>query len=682
MIMFKNRFTELCIILFVFAAPLLHSGERENLDRVLNALEKTPYERRYLLADNGGFGSSILVKNIADTSEAPITFVAAVPLYADFAVSSALDLIKKIRANDTNANILVAFLGDERNSVGADLGGISHKGLRDLLTLAGMPENWVLCYVDIDEKPEKIIIRHGISRYVTPLDIVKPLPELFKSHDIPWYFRIRHNGIYKLGLVEGSRALSIAWNDEINGVVLSGHVKQQSLTDDLHIGKFTVSDYAVSEEKFADCLFEYAGLLTNSPIKGGRYYSHFRLPGGKALFINEGLTAGFLIIIIGFLLVFYLFRSAPFNAILVFNLKLFRRFIWFFIILLPLLVFSVRISGLFYSVLLRILNPAGNVLNNAGAFFTVLLGALIFLLPSPALDFIRIPRQAMFFSVSAVIFSIMGFFFAAFLDFSYVPAFLWAFLFVFIGSLNKNHIVVFLCVLMIPVFAFDTVFNIIEAGSTKLAELLITSDWKHFDTWIASVITALFLLPFFLLLRRALLLRSSSGRLEPKQKRKIGMLIIPGLITLVLIAMVLQILFLPAKILPERRFYKAADDGDLSLTIDSTMFQDSRIITLRITAKETPVRFDVIIESEYNNSLPPVYSAPVPFFRENGGRRIRFSLGENPPNPLVMEIVVSEVFMGRLSAAALYNTWIPSLDPGGEPKTDDYILGISGSIGL
>ena len=680
--MISKRFFLLWLILMVFTPLLLFSGEKENLDLVLKVLDNIPRERRSLLADNGGFGSSILVRSVSDTSEDPLTFVVAVPLNADFAVACAIRLAEKIQTGYTKTNIIAAFLGDEENSITGDLGEVSHKGLRDLLTLADMPENWILCYIDINEAPEKIIIRHGISGYVAPLEIMKPLPRLLNSHDIPWNFKIRHNGIYKLGLVEGPQALFIAWDNEINGFVLSGLAKQKRAMGGGPIAKFLYSDDTVSEEKFADCLLEYADLLTSPVIMGDRYYSHFRLPGGKAMFISEGLTAALLLIIVAILLIFYLFSSARFNAVLIFNFKLFLKYFWFFLILLPLLVFSVKISGILYSILLVALNPVGNVLNNTGAGFALLLGALFFLLPAPALDFIRIPKRPQFFSVSAIIFSTLGFFFAAFLDFSYVPAFLWAFLFVFIGSLTKNYIGVFFCIIMIPVFALDWVFNIIETGSTRAAELLITSSWKNPDAWIASVITALFLLPFFLLLRRGYLMWHSSKHHKRKPKRKSRLLVIPGLVLIVLSAMILQILILSAETQPERRFYAVKDNENLSISMDSILFQDSRIITLRITAEETPVRFDMIIESENGISLPPVYSAPVPFFREEGGRKISFSLGENPPNPLIMEIVVSVEFSGKLSVTALYNAWNPVLDPLGAPVTDDYILGLTGSISL
>ena len=685
------RLLVLLIILFILAPVFPHAGElsttplpatkfpaqdevsrvQENLDRVLGDLNAAAYERRYLLADYGGFGSSVMVRNAVENTDAPLTLVVAIPLHADYAVTSALSLAQKIQADTTpgSANIIIAFLGDEENALGADMGGIPHKGLRDLLALADIPENWVLCYIDINEPPERIMIRHGIRGYIAPLEIVKPLPELFRSYEIPWFFKIRHNDIYKLGLVEGPQALYFALDADINGFVLSGE---------------GTGENTVSAEVFSDCLFEYAGTLSGPIIGGDSHYSHFTLPRGKAFFISAGLAASLLIIVFGLFLFYVLFNPSRFHIILIFNIKLFLKFSWFFLLMLPLMVFSVKISGLLYSILLNLIKPNESITNNAGAGFTVLLALFIFSLPSPLLDFIRFPKRARFYGISSVIFAALGLLFAAFLDFSYVQVFLWAFFFVFLASLLKIPVLVFLCVLLIPVFAVDTVFNIMETGSTKLAELLITSDWKAPDTWVTAIMTALFSLPLFLLIRRGILLFKESKQRGPKltYSRKYRLVFIPILIAIVLTIMSLHVLMLPEIPVPERRFYASAEQAGLLCAFDSIRFQDSRIITVNIEADEDPVRFDVRLQSKNNSSLLPLYSSPVPFTREDGGRKLSFSLGENPTNPLIMEIVVPLEFDGMLYATALYNKWKPGLDPGETPKTDDYILGLTRSIDL
>ena len=678
----KSRFLFFSILFFALFTNSLPGQVREepesHQNHVTQALGNLPYENRTLLSDYGGFSSSILVRNTAETQESPITFVLAAPLEAEFAVNTALTVIKKLKMDDVSINILVAFLGDEKNVLPGDLGGSSHKGLQDLLTLSDMPENWVLCYLDIKEAPEKLLIDHGYGEYIAPLDLVKPLSQVFESNEMQWSFRIRHNEIYKVGLADGPEALSIAWNSEINGFVLSGTRNKL-----LSIQK------VISEETLADCLIDYAKTLSFSTVKNDRHYSYFTLPFLGAFFVSDGLTVALMLITIGVFLLFVLVHSARYNAILLFNIRRFFGFIWFFLLLLLLMVISLKISGLLYSLLLKTLNPlilssADGALNYAGAGLTVLLAALVFCLPYPVLNYVNLPRKVQFYGVSSIIFIIMGLFLSVFLDLSYVPVFLWAFLFVFLGASVKNPAIIFLCVIMIPLIAFDAFVNILEVGSGKIAELIINTDWKTIDTWIAAFIISQFSLPLILLVRRGLLLLKKSKRriLDQKPKLKKRLIIIPVSMVLVLVGMIIQILTLPDVVEPERRFYTAGFDSELELGIDTVLFQDSRIISLHLEAQKKPVRFDVSIEGINDETLLPIYAAPVPFERENEGRKITFSIGENAPNPFSMEIVVPLQFTGLLTAEAIYNSWDSLLDPGEAPKTDNYILKLIKTVNL
>ena len=125
-----------------------------------------------------------------------------------------------------------------------------------------------------------------------------------------------------------------------------------------------------------------------------------------------------------------------------------------------------------------------------------------------------------------------------------------------------------------------------------------------------------------------------------------------------------------------------SDTRSLDFAIQDILFQDTRIITLRLTADGNPLRFDVSLESINNASLLPVYSAPVPYSRSIDGRTVIFHLGEYPPNPLSLEIVVPKYFEGMLGASALYDKWDDYIDPGNKPVTDDYLLKTSRSIKL
>ena len=689
----KYRCFWLCILVFLNAVsvPCL-SPDEENLGRVFSFLNEysIPCEKRQLLADYGGFGSSLIVQRIHGVTENPNdsagTFVLAVPLYADFAVDTAMALAMKIKEAPgiSSKNIIIAFLGDEQNDLPEEFGGIINIGFRDLLTLNDMPENWVLCYLDAETAPEEIIIRHGIRGYVAPLEIVKPLPSHLSSKGIPWSFKIRYNEIYKLGLVEGPAPLFIAWDEEINGFVLSGG----EVSGKNRYGQKRPDP--VLPGALADVFLEYAGSLSLPILKADRHYSSFSLPGGRVFFLTEELTVILLMITVGLLLLLFMFFSARYHVALIFHVRLFLSHIWIFIILLPLLTISIKVSGLLYSFFFRSLGPPAfyalsSIPNYFGAGLIVLLAALLFFLPSPLLDLIRFPRRTQFYGISVVFFVLIGLLIAAFLDFSYVPVFLWAFLFVFLGALVSNPILVFLCAIFTPLFAVGTLINILETGSGKIAELLISSNWTTPSSWTAALQAALLLMPVFLLVKRGTILlhKHAHNGLELKPKRKNRLYIVSILAVLVLATMLIQIRLIPKNAnIPERRSLEEETDKILALSLTDILFQDSRIITVNLKAEGSPIRFDVFLGKSNESNLFQVYSASVPYDSIDDDREITFILGEDPPNPLTLEIVVAKDFEGKLGAAAIYNKWDSAIDRYEKPLSEDYTLQVNRSVML
>ena len=670
-----------CFLFIFFLIPFsLKAEEAGILGRVLRFLEEIPnrnftIEERPLLTYFGGFGSSVLVSSrISETEEPYGTFVFAVPLDAEFAVDTALAMAERLRANPVN--ILIAFLGEERNELPQDMGGFTHKGLRDLLTLINMPENWVLCYFDACPPPGALVVSHGFRGYVSPLELISPLPSLFTSYDIPWSFQIQQNTIYKLGLIEGPEALSIIWGEEVNGFFLTGENEN---------GK------PILPGDLANLLLEYAINLTFPVLNPEKHYSLISFPGGRVFFISERIMIIIVLATVGLLLLLYLFYSVRHNAILLFHLRLFRKYFAIFIILLSLLIISFKISGLLYSSLTSLFNLQAGAPNHIALVLTFILSLLVFYLSSHALVIIRFPLRERFFKLSTVVFIILGIFSAIFLDFSYILFFFIVFIFFFLGVLMPNPVLTFSFALFLPVFALITLSNIFLTDNERLTELFIIPTLNMSDSWVVIFQTALLSLPVFLLVKRGTMLTRILLRKKPKQKRQRRYIILPIMIVLVVITMLVNILLPRREISPERRFItqtlelENAEPGILSiltLSIEDVIFQDSRIITLNLTARGNPKRFDISIYSETERILLPMYSTPVPFEREYDGRRINLFLGERPPNPLVMEIVVPLEFQGRLETAALYNTWDPAIDPGEIPVSENYVLRVSKSVSL
>ena len=664
------------------------SPDASNLNRVMAFLDESSiaYEKRSLYADYGCFGSSILVRSPGTGRETPAslgTFIFAVPLYADFAVNTALSLVKvleeSINDEGKKPNTIVAFLGDERNSLQNEYKGSENIGLRDLLSLADTPENWALCYFDAENIPNEIIISHGIRGYVAPLDMIKNLPRLLQSRNIPWSFRIRYNEIYKLGLVEGPLPVFISFEEDINSFVISGKTKEKNIFS----GFLNMQTKEVSPVSLAELLYEYQAALDFPILDADRHYSIYSFPTGKVFFMGENLTLFLLIGVMGISLFLFLIYSIKYNAILIFHIKLFFKHVWIFLILLPLLAFCIKASGLLYALLLKnyghpVPDLSSAALNYIGAGLAILLAIFVFFLHSPVLDLVQFPRRARFYGSSAVIFIIIGMLFSAFLDFSYIPVFLWAFFFIVLGASISNPTVVIICALLAPFFALGALINILQTGSPRIAELFISPFFNTFKNWTPSLQTSFLSLPLFLLVKRgSILFKKNKNRgLEVKPIRKKRLISLSVLSVVVLFLMIVQIQNIPEnKNNPIRRNIEAGNEGEiLLLSCDDISFQDSRIITLRLHAMENPKRFIIYLESKNNETLLPVYSSSVPFERENEGKKISLTLGENPTNPLLMEIVVPENFTGFLNAEAIYDYWSSGIDTEERPDNEDYIM--------
>jgi hypothetical protein len=171
-----------------------------------------------------------------------------------------------------------------------------------------------------------------------------------------------------------------------------------------------------------------------------------------------------------------------------------------------------------------------------------------------------------------------------------------------------------------------------------------------------------------------LLFKRGAHIFNMKKKRPVWR--IPLWFRLVILAVILgamagYVVSLPGANPPPVRRY-AADGGHvLDLSLEDMFFQESRILEIRLKARGNPVRFDLFLESP--DAIPLVYSVPCPVEEQKGGTAA-FILGEDPPNPFTLEIVLSRDFSGSLRVEALYDAWDASVDPQPEPETEDYVV--------
>jgi hypothetical protein len=639
-------------------------GRKPEKARVFLNARSLDFEERPLLASFGGFSSSLHVRfpGSAFGEEGEETFVLAVPLDSGFAVETGLALIERLEValNRTPLNshqTLVAFLGDEKAVLPGDIPSYGHKGLRDLLSLCEMPETWVLCYLDAGEQPSEIVIRHGNGKYIAPLQTVKPLASLLFSRGISSSFEIRYNEIYKLGLAEENKVLALAWEGEINGFCLSGAYGKGNRERPIEAGDL------------ADMLLEYKDNLVFPLKSSDRHYSIIPFFGRSPLFIAEKTMTVFFVSASALLVFSFLVFSVVRRTHIIRELKFFIRYSWIILVLLPLLVVTIKGAGFVYSLLLVLFKASPPPGDYFGIGCTVLLALLFFSLTTPLINFFPIPGKAGFFGLSAVIVVIFGTFIALIMDFTFLPVFIWASFFTFLGALFKNPVPVFFFSLFIPLQVLMAFFNIRETTGGKLAELLL-AGWGG-PGWVTALQIAAPALPFALLLEKGIELGlSRAGKSWPFLKHSLALRL--GLFSLVLFLLAIRFLFiLSSPLPPERRLFIDRSGDILTISTDDTIFEESRIIEVTLEAKGDPLRFDLYLEGE---NLNLVYSSPAPFRRGDDGKSIEFILGENPPNPLRTEIVLPREFDVSIRAEALYTRWNPALDKEGQPQTEDYVF--------
>jgi hypothetical protein len=668
-------FRLLVLVVFVLAPlPLWGNGygssQAENLEKVRAFLSarSLDFEERPLLASFGGFSSSIHVRfsgpalRAASPEAGKETFVLAIPLDSGFAVDTGLALIERLETALNPPQTLVAFLGDEKAALPGDIPSYGYKGLRDLLSLCEMPETWVLCYLDAREPPEGILISHGSGKYIAPLQTIKPLPLLLSSAGIPSSFEIRYNEIYKLGLAEENRVLTLAWEGEINGFCLSGAY-----------GKGNAGQ-PVKSGVLADTLLEYAHTIVLPLQNPDRHYSIIPsvipLFGKTSLFISEKTMVVFFVSASAVLIFSFLVFSEIRRSRIAGSLKNFFRYSWIILALLPLLMAIIKGAGFVYSLLLFLFKVSPPPGDYTGIAFTVLLALLFFSLTAPLVKFFAVPGKAGFFGFSAVILVILGTFLSIIMDFTFLPVFIWASFFTFLGALFKHPVLVFICALLIPLQILMAFFNIKETSGGKLAELLL-SGWGG-PGWVTALQIAAPALPFALLLERGFGKAGLWVKGSKKSRAGLSAILRLGLLGLVLALMVIRILAIPSPPPPpERRSFIDRNGEILTISTEHTIFEESRIIEVTMEAKGDPLRFDLYLEGE---NLSPVYSSPAPFNRGYEGKSIEFILGENPPNPFKAEIVLPRESAVSVRGKAFYTRWESAPDREDKPGTEDYVF--------
>jgi hypothetical protein len=651
--------------LTVHAEPAEEGARRGEVIRILTE-EHIPFEIRPLFAGYGEFGSSVQVLIPAPEAGGPSAdagvLVLGIPLSPrisaagsaalPFNIEAGLVFIRRALASSPGA-VRVVFLGGERRKL-PGLSGWDHPGLRDALSQLDNPENAVLLYLDMEEAPGSIRIHHGSGGTMAPLHVVRPLLDL----ELPLRFAVRDNELYKLFLVQGPPVLEIGREAGLPGLYLEGLNAPAS-------NPFARSAASpVTVETMGEQLFKYAASLDFSEVNADTHYSFINLP-GKTLFFSEFATSALLFFTAALALLMLLIYSALARPILALQWRFFSRQSWLLLLLFVLIFGAFYGAALILSLILKGFAVPPSRVYYGGALLQFCTVLFFFLLISRLCDYIPIPKKAKFYGHAAVALAVLGICAAAVLDITFIPVFLWAFLWALLASLFKAPVPVFLCALVLPVQAAGAIKNVIDTGSRGIIDLILGRN----ITFMLNM--SLIAMPIFMICKRgtalargkapALRLFKRSGASDPLKPGKRRLIYSACGILLALLSLAAYGAYL-ARNPPEEPPRRILEEG-LDLTMDERTLLERRILNIRIEAPGEPDRIDLYLDTE--TVMPVIYDAPAPFEYSGEGRTVRFILGEAPPVPLDLEIVVPLEFYGFLRAEALYG---PSGPDTGELK--------------
>ncbi|MFP3089250.1 hypothetical protein LQZ21_02865 [Treponema sp. TIM-1] len=651
----------------------LEISRRLALSRLLTE-EGIPFEVRSLFTEYGGFGASIVVYLPPKAAAEPdgAVFVLAIPLRSEdepgegfpYGLEAGLAFIKKARERDLNREIWVAFLGDEPSRLPPDLRKGSHTGLEDLLTLPEDPENTIMFYADFYDPPEKILVHHSGGKTPAPLSLLQPIPGLCASYGVPFTFAVKSNELYKLGVVEGPSVLASSLTYGTPSLYLEGTQEEDG-----------PAGQPIPVELLGDLLLGYTEALDFSAENLDYHYLIFQFR-DKTVFVPELITIIILwsLSALGFFI--FLIYSIVLRRMLIIQGQIFLRRSWVIVMLFIILFLCLEAAELFFSFLLSGFALPQDHISYGSIIFTLSIALTLFSLIDPLFNRLKIPRRANFYGTAAVILIILGTLIAIFLDITFIPAFMWAFLFTILAALLPFSLPVYVIALIIPLQIAGILLTSMGPAGTGLPILN-----RFHQVWLILFI-AVAALPSVLIFKRA-------SALAVKRKKTPSLWLISRSILLAgcmgALTFYTYRLSLNPPLPPVRRLITESPDNPsiLDVTITGRSFLARRILEINLQAREEPVRFDLYLDS--TSDPQPIYAAPMPFIHretENSPfeTTLEFVLGENPPNPFTTDIVLPRTFSGFLRVEALYTRYDPSLDPEPPPTGDDYVLRVTRTI--
>jgi hypothetical protein len=589
-----------------------------------------PFEERKLFARYGTFGSSIFVfiPPAQETDADAASFVLAVPLSApsDFPFALAMEFIEKARLKTPPMPIYAAFLGGETSSLPPALRKdqrTAQSGLQDLLSQLPNPEKTAIWYFALEEdNPQQIFFTRGAKKNVTPLEMLKSLPDLCEKYAVPYEFALINNALFRSDLVDVSEIFNFAKKNESNLLFITSKENDKN------------KNIVLSIPLFADMLIDYIFKLDLSdPDTNYLFFPAISEKIGKnPRFIpTDALVAITFAFSTGIFLLFLIISIIRRKYILL-RWKIFFSYLWIIFVFFFLLSLALAITTACVSIITK--NTRKEVLD---ILLAAILSAPLYWLFISITKNIKILGKKYLLEYAAVVSGLFNFLLLLFLQIKLLPAAAAALICIIIGSVFKNA-------------ALSYIMGIITLFQSFIFIAYLFNNGVIENNYI--IYTAFILFPAVLAFQR-------TDFIFFKYKKYAKPVKILSRLVYAAICLFAVIHFLPRSNENSSVIIEQKKSGVLHIYYDQSRFLERRILNFSFINEITPIRFDISLQSNDGNP-PPLYAisfnneyAP---YKRNAEKpdRIDFLFGENPPNPLNFTLTIEYGFSGVLSASVVY----------------------------
>lgn len=641
-----------CLASLLFALQPASADQLQ--DRARAAIEASlrelgiPFAVVPLLAENGGFGSSIYVDLPGREEEDGLIVVAAPYFYREraadgslpFGARVALGLAARLSGASLPRPVRLAFLADEESALPSDLHPSAHRGLRALAAGLAVPERSPVLYLDLREAGAAPEIRHGSKRRIAPLALVEAVGRSASAAGYSIPVAVPFNELYRLALIDGPEALKLLHSADIPALA----VAQSSRT----------SRPPPGEEALTAILAEAVVRLAADVAEADERYAFLSL-GSMVVPLPEGVSVILFLSTAALMFASFLVYSLTHRHLMVARWKVFILRTWKLALFFLALAASERAAGAALYLALRAFGAPPEAHPFGTAAMKLLLTLAVYYGLVLLVDKASAPRRPHFYGTAATLLLSAGALAAAAADITFVPVYLWSLALSFVSSATKAPAVAVAAALLAPLQIVLALFAVVGSGDPSAALAFIRGGVAE-EAYLAFAA-----LPYLLLFKRAALL-SRAGAAKRRRNRPLRSRVRPlthhrwtrslfaggALAATVAFAAnsASEAERTPAAV--RERF--PAEAASLAVATSELTFLDRRTVRIEVKSSGTPERIDVGIEAAARITI---YDASVPFSYSEDGRTATFDLGEAPPAVFTLEATVPADLSGTIRTEAV-----------------------------